>query len=518
MAGGVIATDSGSNQDFPGKLTGQVLICTTIAAFGGLMFGYDVGISGGVTGMDEFLMKFFPNVYIRKHHAHENNYCKFADEYLQLFTSSLYLAAIIASCAASIMCKKFGRKPTMQAASVFFLVGAILNVTASKLSMLILGRLFLGAGVGCGNQAVPLFITEIAPPKYRGGLNVCFQLLITIGILIANLVNYLTSNIKHYGWRISLGGAAMPAIFLLIGSFIIVETPASLVERGKKERGLKTLKRIRGVDDVQKEFEEIVRATEISNQIKNPFRELLKRPSIPPVICGTIIHIFQQFTGINVVMFYAPVLFQTMGFGSNASLLSAVITGTVNSLSTLIAIFSVDKAGRKKLLIFGASVCLIAQCAIGGLLKAYLTETSKVPGGTAKLVVGLICLYVNGFAWSWGPLGWLISSEVYPLETRSGGFFLAVGTNMFCTFLIAQSFLSMLCTMQAYIYFFFAAWLVTMIIFVAAMLPETKGISIDEMVERVWKKHWFWKRFYNSTDIERPKASIQLEQQDKPNQ
>ncbi|KAK9022204.1 hypothetical protein V6N11_002488 [Hibiscus sabdariffa] len=447
MAGGVIATDSGSNQDFPGKLTGQVLICTTIAAFGGLMFGYDVGISGGVTGMDEFLMKFFPNVYIKKHHAHENNYCKFADEYLQLFTSSLYLAAIIASCAASIMCKKFGRKPTMQAASVFFLVGAVLNVTASKLSMLILGRLFLGAGVGCGNQAVPLFITEIAPPKYRGGLNICFQLLITIGILIANLVNYFTSNIKHYGWRISLGGAAVPAIFLLIGSFIIVETPASLVERGKKERGLKTLKRIRGVDDVQKEFEEIVRATEISNQIKNPFRELLKRPSIPPVICGTIIH-----------------------------------------------------------------------CAIGGLLKAYLTETSKVPGGTAKLVVGLICLYVNGFAWSWGPLGWLISSEVYPLETRSGGFFLAVGTNMFCTFLIAQSFLSMLCTMQAYIYFFFAAWLLTMIIFVAAMLPETKGISIDEMVERVWKKHWFWKRFYTSSDIERPKASIQLEQQDKPNQ
>ncbi|KAK8641417.1 hypothetical protein V6N13_010823 [Hibiscus sabdariffa] len=454
MAGGVIATDSGSNQDFPGKLTGQVLICTTIAAFGGLMFGYDVGISGGVTGMDEFLMKFFPNVYIKKHHAHENNYCKFADEYLQLFTSSLYLAAIIASCAASIMCKKFGRKPTMQAASVFFLVGAVLNVTASKLSMLILGRLFLGAGVGCGNQAVPLFITEIAPPKYRGGLNICFQLLITIGILIANLVNYFTSNIKHYGWRISLGGAAVPAIFLLIGSFIIVETPASLVERGKKERAV--------------------------------YRD--------------------------------QVLFQTMGFGSNASLLSAVITGTVNSFSTLIAIFSVDKAGRKKLLIFGASICLIAQCAIGGLLKAYLTETSKVPGGTAKLVVGLICLYVNGFAWSWGPLGWLISSEVYPLETRSGGFFLAVGTNMFCTFLIAQSFLSMLCTMQAYIYFFFAAWLLTMIIFVAAMLPETKGISIDEMVERVWKKHWFWKRFYTSSDIERPKASIQLEQQDKPNQ
>ncbi|XP_038994495.1 sugar transport protein 2-like [Hibiscus syriacus] len=114
----------------------------------------------------------------------------------------------------------------------------------------------------------------------------------------------------------------------------------------------------------KKELEEIVRATEIANKTKYPFRELTKKQSIPPVICGTIIHVFQQFTGINVVMFYAPVLFQTMGFESNASLLSAVITDTVNSLSTLIAIFSVDKAGRKKLLIFGASICLVAQVKI----------------------------------------------------------------------------------------------------------------------------------------------------------
>ncbi|KAK5830585.1 hypothetical protein E1A91_A05G095600v1 [Gossypium mustelinum] len=517
MAGGVIATGSGSEQDFPAKLTLQVFICTAIAAFGGLMFGYDIGISGGVTGMDDFLLKFFPNVYVKKNHAHENNYCKFDDEYLQLFTSSLYLAAIVASGGASLMCKKYGRKPTMQAASIFFFIGAILNVSAMNLPMLILGRLFLGAGVGCGNQAVPLFITEISPPKFRGGLNICFQLLITVGILVANCVNYFTSNIKNYGWRISLGGAAVPAVILLVGSFAIVETPTSLIERGKKEKGLKTLKRIRGVDDVQKEFEEMVRATEVANQIKHPFRELMKKPSIPPMICGTIIHVFQQFTGINVVMFYAPVLFQTMGFGSSASLLSAVITGTVNSLSTVIAIFTVDKAGRKKLLVFGALICMVAQCTIGVILKKYLTETSKVPNSIAKVVVLLICVYVNGFAWSWGPLGWLISSEVFPLETRTSGYFFAVATNMLCTFIIAQAFLSMLCHMRAYIYFFFAAWLIVMSIFVMAMLPETKGVPLDEMVEKVWKKHWFWKSFFKSSDIERPKAMVQLEHQEKPN-
>ncbi|XVF68930.1 hypothetical protein PTKIN_Ptkin11bG0040700 [Pterospermum kingtungense] len=349
-------------------------------------------------------------------------------------------------------------------------------------------------------QAVPLFISEISPAKYRGGLNICFQLLITIGILIANIVNYYTSEIKTYGWRYSLGGAAVPAIILLVGSFIIVETPASLIERGKKEKGLKALKKIRGVDDVEKEFEEIIRATEFANQIKHPYRELLKRPNRPPMICGSLIHILQQFTGINVIMFYAPVLFQTMGFGSSASLLSAVITGTVNSLSTLIAIFTVDKSGRRKLLMLGALIMVIAQCVIGGILLKYLKSTNTVPNGIAILVVVLICAFVNGFAWSWGPLGWLISSEIFPLEIRNAGYFFSVATNMLCTFIIAQAFLSMLCSMRAHIFFFFAAFLVTANVFVMTMLPETKGIPIDEMAERAWKQHWFWKTFYHAAD------------------
>ncbi|XWS28726.1 hypothetical protein CRYUN_Cryun25bG0096000 [Craigia yunnanensis] len=512
MPAAIVIADSGGSQDFPAKLTAQVLVCTIIAAFGGFMFGYDIGISGGVTSMDDFLLEFFPNVYKKKHHVKENNYCKFDDVYLQLFTSSLYLAAIVASAAASIFCRKYGRKPTMQAASIFFFIGAILNVTAMNLSMLIVGRLFLGAGVGAGNQAVPLFISEISPAKYRGGLNVCFQLLITVGILIANIINYFTANIKKYGWRYSLGGAAVPAIILLVGSLIIVETPVSLIERGKKEQGLKTLKKIRGVDNVDKEFEEIIRATEFANKIKHPYLELLKRPNRPPLICGTLLHIFQQFTGINVIMFYAPVLFQTMGFGSDASLLSAVITGSVNSVSTLIAIVSVDKAGRKKLLIYGALLMIAAQCVIGGILHEYLKSTNQVSDTIAKTVVIFICAFVNGFAWSWGPLGWLVASEIFPLEIRNAGYFCAVATNMTCTFIIAQAFLSMLCQMRSYIFFFFVAWLVTMTVSVMTMLPETKGIPIDEMVERAWMQHWFWKRFYKSStgaggDIEKPKKS-----------
>lgn len=208
---------------------------------------------------------------------------------------------------------------------------------------------------------MPLFISEIAPAKHRGALNICFQLLITIGILGANLVNFATSHIHPWGWRLSLGGAALPAIFLALGSFWIVETPTSLIERGKTEEGLATLRKIRGVHDVQKEYEEILLATELAKEIKHPFKNLMKRSSRPQLVCGTILQVFQQFTGMNVVMFYAPVLFQTMGFGGDASLLSATVTGLINVGATGVAMYGVDRFGRKRLLIGGAALMLIGQ-------------------------------------------------------------------------------------------------------------------------------------------------------------
>ncbi|KAK1420843.1 hypothetical protein QVD17_22741 [Tagetes erecta] len=488
--------------DLPAKLTAQVVICSIIAAFGGLMFGYDIGISGGVTSMDVFLKKFFPDVYEKKHHVKEDNYCKFDDQILQLFTSSLYLAAMVSSFFASACCKKWGRKVTIQLASAFFLVGVILNAAAKNIAMLIVGRLLLGAGIGFGNQAVPLFISEIAPNKYRGGLNVCFQLLVTVGILCANVVNYFTAN-HRYGWRISLGGAAVPALFLGFGSLLIVETPTSLIERGYPERGLTTLRKIRGVEDVQKEYDEIVNTTELAKQIKHPFKNLMKRSSWPQLITSGMLQIFQQFTGINVIMFYAPVLFQTMGFHSDASLLSAVVTGTINTVATLVAVFCVDKLGRRFLLIEAAIQMFIAQVVTGGILAAHLHATNVLQKNYAHIVLLCICVFVSGFAWSWGPLGWLIPSEIFPLETRTAGFFCAVSTNMVFTFIIAQAFLTMLCHMRAMIFFFFSSWIVIMGIYAFAFLPETKGVSIDEMNDKVWKKHWLWKRCF---DDERDQA------------
>lgn len=213
-------------------------------------------------------------------------------------------------------------------------------------------------------QAVPLFISEIAPSRYRGGLNVCFQLLVTVGILWANLVNYGTTRLHPFGWRVSLAGAAIPALILLTGSFIIVETPTSLIERGKKEEAFTTLKKIRGIEDVHTEFNIIVGATERAMHNKGAYKALLKRSNRPQLVVSVMLQIFQQFTGINVIFFYMPVLFQTIGLGNNAALLSAVVTGTVNVFATLVANFFVDRLGRRTLLIEAAIQMFIAEVII----------------------------------------------------------------------------------------------------------------------------------------------------------
>ncbi|KAJ7517511.1 hypothetical protein O6H91_21G027000 [Diphasiastrum complanatum] len=500
MAGGAFSVEKGG-KEFRGKFTGYVLLSCILAASGGLMFGYDVGISGGVTSMDDFLGKFFPVVLAKKRRATatESSYCKYDNQGLQAFTSSLYIAGLVATFAASFVTRRFGRKPSMLTAGVFFLVGVVFNAAAMNLAMLIIGRIMLGCGVGFANQAVPLYLSEIAPTRFRGGLNILFQLNVTIGILFANLVNYGTQRIHPWGWRLSLGLAGIPASLLAVGSLLLCETANSLIERGHLERGKAVLKKIRGTDDVDEEFEEMVEVSRIAKEIKHPFRNIIKREHRPQLVIAISLQVFQQFTGINAIMFYAPVLFQTLGFKNDASLYSAVITGAVNVLSTVVSILSVDKFGRRALLLEAGFQMFIPQVLIAILLATGLHGGKQLSHPSAIIVVLMICLFVSGFAWSWGPLGWLIPSEIFPLEIRSAGQSITVCSNLFFTFVIAQSFLSMLCHFKYGIFLFFAGFVVIMTIFVYFLVPETKGIPIEEMVF-VWRKHWLWKRFVPASD------------------
>lgn len=498
MAGGGFAVAAPGASQFEAKITPIVIISCIMAATGGLMFGYDVGVSGGVTSMPDFLKKFFPVVYRRTQEPElDSNYCKYDNQGLQLFTSSLYLAGLTATFFASYTTRRLGRRLTMLIAGVFFILGVVFNVAAQDLAMLIIGRILLGCGVGFANQAVPLFLSEIAPTRIRGGLNILFQLNVTIGILFANLVNYGTNKIKGgWGWRLSLGLAGIPAVLLTVGALMVVDTPNSLIERGRHEEGKAVLRKIRGTDNIEPEFLELVEASRIAKEVKHPFRNLLQRRNRPQLVIAMSLQLFQQCTGINAIMFYAPVLFNTVGFGGDASLYSAVIIGAVNVLSTCVSIYSVDKVGRRMLLLEAGVQMFLSQTAIAIVLGIKVKDHSEnLSHGFAIFVVVLVCTFISAFAWSWGPLGWLIPSETFPLETRSAGQSVTVCINLLFTFVIAQAFLSMLCHFKFGIFLFFSGWVLVMSLFVLFLLPETKNVPIEEMTEKVWMQHWLWKRF-----------------------
>ncbi|GMH21870.1 hypothetical protein Nepgr_023713 [Nepenthes gracilis] len=496
MAIGGFAVDGNISGDFGGRITAAVVITCIVAASGGLIFGYDIGISGGVTTMVPFLHKFFPSVLRKAADAKTNVYCVYDSQVLTAFTSSLYLAGLAASLVASPITAAFGRKFTMVLGGCTFLVGAAINGGAQNIAMLILGRIFLGFGVGFTNQATPVYLSEVAPPKYRGAFNTGFQFFIGIGVVGANCINYGTAR-RSWGWRLSLGLAVVPALIMTLGALMISDTPSSLVERGKLEKARKALAKVRGKADVGAELTELIRASEVAKAAaKEPFVTIFERQYRPHLVMAILIPFFQQVTGINIIAFYAPVLFQSVGFGRDSALLAAIVLGLVNLGSILVSTLVVDRFGRRFLFLEGGTQMFICQVAVAVALAvmAGVSGMRHLSKGQAIFVLVLMCIYAAGFGWSWGPLSWLVPSEIFPLKIRPTGQSINVAVNFATTFVLSQTFLSMLCHFKYGAFLFYAAWIALMTIFVALFVPETKGIPLDSM-DIVWKQHWYWHRF-----------------------
>ncbi|KAL9440692.1 hypothetical protein AB3S75_019374 [Citrus x aurantiifolia] len=497
MAGGGF-TDAGDLKRahlYEYRITSYFLIACMVAAMGGSLFGYDLGVSGGVTSMDDFLKEFFPKVYRRKQaHLTETDYCKYDNQVLTLFTSSLYFAGLVSTFGASYVTRSRGRRASIMVGSVSFFIGAILNACAVHISMLLLGRIFLGMGIGFGNQAVPLYLSEMAPAKIRGAVNQLFQLTTCLGILVANLINYGTEKIHPWGWRLSLGLATVPATLMFVGGLFLPETPNSLVEQGKLDEARKVLEKVRGTASVDAEFSDLIDASNAARAIKNPFRNLFKKKNRPQLVIGALgIPAFQQLTGMNSILFYAPVIFQSLGFGSGAALYSSVITGIALCIAALISMAFVDKFGRRAFFLEAGTEMIIYMVIVAITLALEFGEGKPLPKGIGIFLVIVICLFVLAYGRSWGPLGWLVPSELFPLEMRSAGQSVVVCNNLLFTALIAQAFLAALCHLKFGIFLVFGGLVVIMSAFIYFFLPETKQVPIEE-IYLLFENHWFWKR------------------------
>ncbi|GAA0187397.1 secondary carrier transporter [Lithospermum erythrorhizon] len=429
---------------------------------------------------------------------------------LTLFTSSLYFAALLSTFGASHVTRRKGRRASILCGAVAFFVGALFNAFAKNIAMLIIGRCFLGVGIGFGNQAVPLYLSEMAPAKVRGAVNQLFQLSTCLGIFVANFVNYGAEKIHPWGWRLSLGLATVPATLMFVGGLFLPETPNSLVEMGKLDEARKILEKVRGTKKVDAEFADLIDASNAARAIKHPFRNLLSKKNRPALIIGGLgIPAFQQLTGMNSILFYAPVIFQSIGFGSNASLFSSAITSGALVLATFISMGFVDKFGRRAFFLEAGAemICCLIIVAITLALK--FGKGEEMSKGLGFFLVIVICIFVLAYGRSWGPLGWLVPSELFPLETRSAGQSMVVCVNMIFTALIAQCFLVSLCHLKYGIFLLFAGLIVIMSCFIYFLLPETKQVPIEE-IYLLFQEHWFWKRYCEPEEKDLKKTANQV--------
>jgi sugar porter (SP) family MFS transporter len=308
-----------------------------------------------------------------------------------------------------------------------------------------------------------------------------------------------------WGWRLSLSLAAVPAAFLTVGAIFLPETPSFIIQRGGVAGGnideaRLLLQRLRGTTRVQKELDDLVSAASEASRTtttRRPFRNILRSKYRPQLVIALLVPFFNQVTGINVINFYAPVMFRTIGLKESASLMSAVVTRVCATAANVVAMVVVDRFGRRKLFLVGGVQMILSQAMVGAVLATKFKDHGGMDKEYAYLVLVIMCVFVAGFAWSWGPLTYLVPTEICPLEIRSAGQSIVIAVIFLVTFLIGQTFLAMLCHLKFGTFFLFGGWVCVMTLLVYFFLPETKQLPMEQM-EQVWRSHWFWKRIVDA--------------------
>ncbi|KAL6650828.1 hypothetical protein ACP70R_009753 [Stipagrostis hirtigluma subsp. patula] len=507
MAGGLTASDGGV-RDYGEGVTLSVVVTCLMAASCGLIHGYDSGVSGGVTQMESFLDKFFPGVLLEMKNTKQDVYCKYDNQWLTAFTSSLFIAGTLSSLVASCVTRKVGRQSIMLIGGVLFLVGSITNAAAMNIVMLIIGRMLLGFGLGFTLQAAPVYLSETAPARWRGAFTSSYNAFVVIGMLSATITNYFTNRIPSWGWRVSLGLAAVPGAIIVIGALFVSDTPSSLVLRGHPGKARDTLQHIRGPHaNIDAEFRDIIHAVNEAHQNDmGAFQRLFSKQYRHYLVIGVAIPVFFEFTGMVVIGIFSPLLFRTVGFSSQEAILGSVINSTTNLVATLLSSLIMDHTGRSFLFIIGGLCMLFCEVAISLIMATQLGKNEGVtmPHNYATFMLILICFCTFSFGVSWAPLRWVVPSEIYPVEVRSAGQALSISIQLCISFMELQVFTAVLCATKYTVFLFYAGCLLFMMIFVAVLLPETKGVPLEAMGS-IWARHWYWSRFcMNHKEESRP--------------
>lgn len=439
------------------KLNLFTLFAALTASLGGVLFGYN---SSAISGAILFLTEEF----------------QFSKVDRALIISILLLGALVGSLLGGYLTDHIGRKKTLFITVAIFSIGTTILVLANTFSAFMWGRFILGIGVGIVSVAVPLYIAEISPSSYRGSLVSLNQLAITIGILLGYIIDYIYSH--EANWQMMFAFAFIPTFLFLLGLLFIPETPSYLQGIGKRKKAQKVMHKITG-----RVLDKDISMEEKKERVKKEaFSTLFKSENIPPLVTGLGISIFQQITGINVIIYYAPTIFQMVGYPSAPSAIYATIgIGVVNVIMTIVAVLIIDKIGRRPLLITGL---------IGMSLSLFTLGISFFEREADIGIVSLISLmaYVSFFAISLGPVAWLIISEIFPLTIRGRAMGLAIFANWICNYLVSLTFLNLIAEVTPSGAFWlytgiclFALW------FVSYKVPETKNKTFEE-IHRFWNK------------------------------
>lgn len=462
-------------------------IATTIACMGGFLFGYDTGVISGVLVMPTFASTF--GITAEKAADVKGN-----------VVALLQVGCAVGALLINFIADTFGRKKAIMLSTFIFIIGGIMQaVSAPYLSLLIAGRFIAGVGVGANSMLVPMYIAEIAPRKLRGRLGTLWQFLIVSGIMASYWVDYAclkTIEASDKQWQLAIGLQIVPGIILFFGIIAMPESIRWLASKGRFDDARKTMAALRNLpeDDptVEHEMADITRALEIEKESGNgKWTEVFQPMNFRRLIIGCCLQMFQQWTGSNAINYYAPNIFQSIGIESaEIDVLATGVYGIVKVAFVFISFFMIDtKLGRRRTLMIGSLFMCTAFYVLGGMTKIISDENGgnitgkSTVGAPGYIAILMVYFFAIGFEFSWGPIVWIVCSEIYPTRIRAVCLSLTTAVNWAMNATIGKVTPIMLANITYGTYFVFGTFAIIMGLFVFFFLPETRGRSLEEMEE-----------------------------------